>query len=132
MPTIQVEANLSPDELLAAVQQLSLPELEVFLDKARLLRAQRVAPVLSHSESALLNKINAGIPAAILDPFRELKEKQESETLTEAEHVEYMHLVNAIEAHNVERLSWLIELAQLRQQTVTDLMHDLGLPLPHA
>ena len=132
MPTIQVEANLSPDELLAAVQQLSLPELEVFLDKARLLRAQRVAPVLSHSESALLNKINAGIPATILDPFRELKEKQESEMLTEAEHAEYMYLVNAIEAHNVERLSWLIELAQLRQQTVTDLMHDLGLPLPHA
>jgi hypothetical protein len=127
MPSIQIEATLTPSKLLEAIEQLSLPELEALLNKAALLRAQRIAPVLSHSESKLLQKINEGLPSKIMEPFRELRDKMESGTLTEAEHAEYMGLVETIEKYNVERLTWLIELAQLRNQSVAELMESLGL-----
>jgi hypothetical protein len=62
MPTVQVEANLSFDDLLQATQQLSGPELEKFVGQVVALQAHRRAPSLSQSETELLLKINQGIP----------------------------------------------------------------------
>ena len=52
MPTLHIEAELSPEELLAAVQQLSPAELDAFTAKVLALRAARVAPSLPAAESA--------------------------------------------------------------------------------
>ncbi len=63
MPTVRVEANLSCDDLLQAVEQLNLPELEQFTLQVIALQAQRKAPNLPKDEATLLLKINQGIPS---------------------------------------------------------------------
>jgi hypothetical protein len=58
MSTIKVEVQLSLEELLKAVDQLSLPDLEQFASKVLVIQAQRKAPTLPQSEAELLLKIN--------------------------------------------------------------------------
>ncbi|MCZ7672082.1 MAG: hypothetical protein M5U34_35635 [Chloroflexi bacterium] len=52
-------------------------------------------------------------------PVQALRAKLEDETITETEHVELLRLVDEVEMFDVERLTWLIELAHLRNQTLT-------------
>ncbi|MDF5724673.1 MAG: hypothetical protein PUP91_30260 [Rhizonema sp. PD37] len=47
MPVIQVEAQVSAEQLLKAVEQMQAQEFEVFVTQVLLLRAQREAPRLS-------------------------------------------------------------------------------------
>jgi hypothetical protein len=130
MPTIQLEAQLSTKELLVAVEQLDLSELEAFLQKAMLLRAQRIAPTLSHSESELLQKINEGIPEKILARFDTLREQRVDRELSADEEAELYDLVNQIETVEAQRIHYLGELAQLRGQTITQLMNALDVKPP--
>ncbi|GJM40683.1 MAG: hypothetical protein DHS20C20_09650 [Ardenticatenaceae bacterium] len=127
MAVVQINAQLTPDDILEAVKQFSPSELETFTQQVRLIQAQRKTPHLSRRETELLKQINAGVPDAILRPYQTLKAKLEAETLTEAEQVELTQLVDEMEKFDAERLSWLIELAQLRNQTVPELIETLGL-----
>jgi hypothetical protein len=127
MAVVQINAQLTPDDILEAVKQLSNSELETFTRQVQLIRAQRKTPHLSQRETELLKQINAGVPEVILRPYQTLKAKLEDETLTEAEQAELARLVYEMEKFDVERLSWLIELAQLRNQTVPELIDALGL-----
>lgn len=126
MPTIQLEAQLSTQELLGAVEQLNLSELEAFLHKAMLIRAQRIAPTLSHTESDLLQKINEGIPEEILTRFDTLHQQQTKRTLSITEEAELYNLVNQIETSEAQRIPYLAQLAQLRGQTLTQLMSAIN------
>ena len=125
MPTIQVEAHLSTQELFVAIEQLSLPELESILDKANLLRASRIAPILSQSETALLQKINQPLPETVLLRFAALRKQQENEPLTLEAETELVDLINQIETAEAERIQNLAELAQLRGQSLVELMDEL-------
>ena len=84
MPTLHVEAEVSPDELLRAVDQLSIADLERFVSRVLALRARRVAPSLPPEEAALLVQINRGLPAELRDRLRLLDERCEDEALTPA------------------------------------------------
>lgn len=127
MPTVQVNANLTPEKILEAVRQFNSVELDEFTDQVVLLRTQRHVPHLTKREMELLQRINQGIPKEVLQPYRLLKGKLEAEELTEAEHGELLHLVDEVEQYDVERLEYLIKLSQIRNQSVTELMDDLGL-----
>ncbi|MCA9999225.1 MAG: hypothetical protein KDE56_25850 [Anaerolineales bacterium] len=127
MPTIQLEAQLSTKELLGAVEQLDLSELEAFLHKAMLVRAQRIAPILSPTESELLQKVNEGVPEELLTRFDALSEQQTKRTLSVAEEAELYDLVNQIETAEAQRIPYLAQLAQLRGQTLTQLMSALAI-----
>lgn len=127
MATVQINAELTVDTILDAVKQLTPSELEKFTQQVNLIQAQRKTPHLSRRETELLKKISEGLPLEVLRPFRELREKMEVETITEAEHTELLRLVDEVEKYDVERLQWLIELAQLRRQTVPELIDTLGL-----
>jgi hypothetical protein len=122
-----MKADLTPTQIVEAVKQLSLTDLETVTDQVILIRAQRKVPHLSRRETELLQQINLGMPQTIWQSYRPLKEKLEAENLTEEEHAELIRLIDEIEAYNVERLNWLIELAQLRNQSVRVLMDELGI-----
>ncbi len=62
MSTVQVKMDLPFDELLKAVEQLSLPDLEQFARQVVKLLARRRAPILSRSEAELLLKISQSAP----------------------------------------------------------------------
>jgi hypothetical protein len=59
--------------------------------------------------------------------YQELVEKLEFESITDAEHAEFMRLANHEEKLRNQRVKYLIELAQLRAVSLPQLMIDLGL-----
>ena len=130
MPTVQLEAHLSSNKLLEAVEQLSISELADFVNDVMALRARRIAPNLPRRESELLQKINEGVPDSIQTRFDELRHLQEEDKLTETSHAELMRLIEQIENIDAQRIQYLAELAQLRQMTVRDLMAELGIKPP--
>jgi uncharacterized protein YnzC (UPF0291/DUF896 family) len=130
MPVVQIEAQLSPDKLLQAVNQLSEPELEQFAIQVNSLIARRKAPWLPNRESELLLKINRGVPSDMQARHEELAAKRDEETLTPEEHAELLRLSHEIEMLEAKRVEYLAELAQLRQTSLTTLMQDLGIHAP--
>ncbi|UCH94556.1 MAG: STAS/SEC14 domain-containing protein [Candidatus Aminicenantes bacterium] len=130
MPTVQVKAQLSTDDLLQAVKQLDPSELEGFIWQIIALHAHRKAPGLSKEESQLLIKINQGVPPDIQERYDELIAKRQSETLTADEYNELLRLTDQIEKLDAERAEYLKELACIRQTSLTALMEELNIQTP--
>lgn len=130
MSTIQVQTELSFDELLKAVQQLSSSDLEELMSQIVALQAQRKASSLPQAETELLLKINQGLPAQRQQRFNELVAKRQTETLTPEEHQELLQLTDDIETSDAQRMHYLTELARLRGVSLTALMKDLGIRPP--
>lgn len=127
MPTVQVQAQLSSEELLHAVEQLDSADLDALLDQINILRAGRRAPRLDAKETEILLKINAGLPEATWQRYDLLNDKREAEILTPDEHQELLRLIDEVEIDNAQRIGYLVELARLRQTTLNALMHSLGI-----
>jgi hypothetical protein len=130
MPTVQVKAQLSTDDLLQAVKQLNPSELEGFVWQIIALQARRKAPGLSKEESELLIKINQGIPPDIQERYNELIAKRQLETLTPDEYDELLRLTDQIEKMDAERVGYIKELACIRQTSLTALMEELNIQTP--
>lgn len=133
MAVVQINAQLTPDDILEAVKQFSTSELETFIQQVRLIQAQRQTPHLSGEEADLMQKINQTIPTAIWPSYKKLVAKRDENILTEVEHEELIQLSNEIERLNAERIGYLVNLAQLRNVPLATLMDELGIhPLNHA
>ncbi len=130
MPVVQVERQLSTEDLLKAAGQLSQSELEQFTYRVITLRAQHQAPSLPRAEARLLRKINQGIPVTIQNRYDELTAKRRDETLSSDEYEELLRLTDQIEEIEARRLGYLAELARLRRTTLADLMGTLGIRPP--
>jgi hypothetical protein len=130
MSTVKVEIQLSSQELLKAVEQLSLTDLEQFVSQVLLLQAQRKANSLPQAEAELLQTINQGIPSDTQKNYDELIAKRQAETLTPEEHSELLRLTEQIEKLQAQRLESLAELARLRKTSLTALMENLGIQVP--
>lgn len=130
MPVVQVDADLSLDQLLQAVEQLSRPELDEFVPRIVALRAKREAPSLSKAETALLININQGASAGDLARYETLVAKRDEETLSPQEHAELLHLTQQFEALQASRVGYLAQLAAIRSIPLTQLVDDLGIRTP--
>ncbi len=130
MPLGQVQAKLSKEDLLKAISQLEKSDLEIFVQQAIALRAQKYAPSLSSKESKLMQAINDSIPQKIQDRFDKLIVKRKAEKLTKDEYTELLHLTNQIEKFDTKRLKHLTQLAQLRRLPIKDLMKQIGIQPP--
>jgi hypothetical protein len=85
---------------------------------------------LSQEETALLLKINRGLPAEVHQRYRELIDKRREERLTQNEHEELLRLTDEVEKRQAERLEALVELARLRDVPLRELMQTLGIKPP--
>ena len=130
MPTVQVQAELSVDELIEAASQLSQSELEQFVAQVLALQARRKAPSLSQEETALLMRINSGLPAEVRRRYQELIDKRREERLTQNEYEELLRLTDTAEKRQAERLEAMVELARLRNVPLPELMQTLGIKQP--
>jgi hypothetical protein len=128
--TSQIEIDL--DDVLKSVAQLESKELEQVVNQFLALQARRRAASLSPAETDLLQRINQGLPPAIRARYEELNAKLYEETITPAEHEEFLQLSDQIEQADAERLRHLIALAQLRQVSLDTLMDQLGIRRPPA
>lgn len=130
MSTIKVEIQLTSEELLKAVEQLSQPDLEQFVYQVIALQAQRRATNLPQAEAELLVKINQVIASDTQKHYDELIAKRQAETLTSDEHKELLHLTEQIEKLQAQRIENLASLAGLRGTSLTELMENLGIRTP--
>lgn len=108
---VQVISTLSPEEQALVRQKLAI-----------------VSP--SPSEAELVQQIRQGLPPDLEQHYRELREKLQAETLTPDEHQELLTLTDTLEQADADRLERLIALAQMRQISLPDLMHQLGIQPP--
>jgi hypothetical protein len=130
MPTINVEGQLSRDDLLNAARQLSPADFQQFVAGVLDLRAERQSPRLTAAEADLLLRINAGLPAELRERLGELDDKRNAGTLTPDEHAELLRLTGEVERREAERVAALTELAQLRRTSLAAVMNQLGIRTP--
>jgi hypothetical protein len=130
MATSSQATSLTPAQLLAAVDQLDPADLKPFVSRIVARAAQRVAPSLSETETALLQKINRGLSPSIDRRYRALVAKRRAETLSSEEHAELLQLNSEVEKWQAERVRHLIELASIRGRSLSELMDDLGIEAP--
>lgn len=78
-------------------------------------------------KSELLELINQSLPQETLAKFKELDQKRQDETLSEAEHQTLIQLTTEMEAYNVGRIKHLSELALLRKTDLRSIMNELGI-----
>ena len=127
MTAISIEAQITTEQLLRAVEQLPPAELARFVDQVLALRAQYAAPRLSQAETTLLLQINRGLPSDVQRRFDELVAKRQNEAISPGELQELISLTDQIEQRDVQRAAALIELAQLRGVGVPELITSLGI-----
>ena len=130
MAVVSVQARLTTEDLLAALEQLEPAEAEKITRRLLHLQAKRKAPNLSQRETELLREIYREKRPGFQERFDLLNEKRRAFTLSPEEHQELLQLVDESEAFTVRRLEALGELAQLRQMTLPALMKQLGLKAP--
>jgi hypothetical protein len=123
--TSHIEIDL--DEVLQGLAQLQTKELEQFVDKVLTLQAQRRALSLPEDETELLQQINRGLPADILQRYDALNTKLHDETITPQEHEELLTLIDRLELADAERMQRLVTLAQIRGVSVDTVMKQLGI-----
>jgi hypothetical protein len=79
-------------------------------------------------EIDLLKEINLGVSADTWSEYHQLIGKRQAETLTEAEQQQLIAISDRLEVANVRRMKALIELANLRGQSLALVMQELGIP----
>src|SRR5262249_4019239 len=87
----------STNAILTEARQMPIAELEQLVDQVIASRAERVAPHLTADESALLMRINQGLPADERARMRALIEIRDDETITAAEWQELTTLTDRLE-----------------------------------
>jgi hypothetical protein len=88
--------------------------------------ATSLQPAVS-TEASLLEKINTGLSQESWQQYHALIQKRQAETLTEEDYTQLIQLTTRLETLNVQRIQSLIQLATLRNQTLDEVMQDLGI-----
>ena len=118
---------LTVPDLLDSASRLGANEFESFFKELLALRAKRIAPVLSEEENNLIEKIYAKLPSNTTAQYALFSEKRRLGTINPSEYETLLSLVPIVEKYNVERLQYIIKLAELRKLTPQILMNQLGL-----
>jgi hypothetical protein len=117
--------------LLKDVAQMPLLEMERFVQAVNGLIVQKKTTDKSYRERFLLQKINeTALGREKIERYQLLVLKLEAETITDAEYAEFMQLADNEEKMRYERLTYLVELAQLRAIPLPQLMEKMGLNRP--
>ena len=87
----------------------------------------KMASTISERETTLLLAINQAIPKKLQDQYSSMVQKLEDETMTPAEDKVFLKLVEKMEAKNVERLEYLIELARFHNASLKEIIAQLNL-----
>ena len=125
MPILQIQTEVSKNDLLRGVEQLNTTDLEDFIREILQIKAKRKAAKINKKEAELLFTINHNFNEIEQIRFDELIKKRQSYTITEKELDELKSLSTYSEEIAVERVKALTELAALRNTTVRELMKEL-------
>ena len=117
--------------LMQGAAQMPITELERFVQQLNALIVQRKTTDTNYRQRFLLGKINETILSKDkTERYQFLIYKHEFNVLSDAEHQELLHLTEEEETIRVQRLTYLIELSQLKGLSLGQLMENLGLNRP--
>ena len=117
--------------LIQGVAQMPISEMERFVQQVNALIVQKKTTDKTYRERFLLGKINQTVLSKEkIERYQKLVQKLEAETLSKVEYKEFMKLTEIEEQIRYERLTYLVELAQLKSITLPQLMDNLGLNRP--
>lgn len=121
---------LSAEQIIEAVKNLNSRELDEVFATVLAVQAGRKAQSLSGLESALLTRINEGLPSQIRARLKYLRGRREDGTIADDEYEELTSLTDRAEEIQAERMAALVELARLRGKSLPSLMDQLGIRFP--
>lgn len=130
MAVVFIQAKLTTEDLMAAIEQLEPEETEKITRRLLHLQARRRVSHLPEQEAELLQIIYREKRPGFQERFDLLNEKRRTFTLSPEEQDELVRLADEAEVFTVQRLQALGELAKLRQLTLPALMKQLGLKAP--
>jgi hypothetical protein len=122
--------HLSADQIISAVSEASLPDLERIFDRVLAAQAARRAPHLSGAETSLLARINQSPPLNLREQLSRLRAKREDGSISDIEYEELTRLTDLAEELHAERMAAMVELAKLRGVTLPVLMNQLDIKFP--
>ena len=118
-----VHLEVTTENLLNAVAQMPESEFNRFVEKAKKLRRNsEIKQVVSLEEADLLHQINTIFSAEKRQRYNELYARFKNEDLSENEYKELLELSNEFEILNAKRLNYIGELAELRGQSLEQVM----------
>ena len=119
--------NPQLDAIFNSLNDLNINELDNVMQNILRLRKNKLPSVLSETETTLLKKINIEIPTVIQNRYDKLLKTKQKETLSETEYDELLELTAYAENHDNQRLTYLIALAQYRNQSLDEILLSLGI-----
>lgn len=119
---------MSTASLLKEIEKLPYASLNHLVPRVLALRARKQPRTAPARERALLEKITAGAPPALLDEFRRLTETRRKSGLNPGEQERLVRVADELESFNVRWLRWVNTLAGLRGVTASALLESLELP----
>ena len=118
--------------LLGNFSEMPLKELEHFINALNALAIRRRAVDSAKQDKVLLRKINQTVLSEQdMERYTYLQEKIEVENISDTEYQELLNLVDKEEKIRNKRFEYLLELAQLRNISLSELMNNLGLNVSH-
>ncbi len=127
---ITIQTQLSYDQLLEAVSQLSPAELNDFQKQLAQLSAKQPGASLPKQEANLLLKINQLPSFKANTEYQALLTERQKGTLSDVEHQELIRLNEKHEQLDAKRAKYLVQLAKLRGVSLTNLMNALEILPP--
>lgn len=116
------------EEFLQGMSKLDVPNLEELSQKISELIQRKKQPRRSNREIELVKILYQKLPVETQSKFDDLKSKSENQSLTAAEHAEYLKIVEIVGENNLNWLKALAELAKIRGISLEETKKQLGFP----
>jgi hypothetical protein len=113
-------------ELIDELPSSVIPDVINYLESLRSTRLEKDVANPPADEKVLLEVIGRKIPIPDRKRLSYLREKQDQETINEAEYQELLDYVDRVEQLDAERAAALLKLAELRQVSVSTLLAEVG------
>jgi hypothetical protein len=126
-----VQIEVTAENLLNAVVRMPKGEFDSFVESARRLRRTvEPAAAVTPAEADLLHRINTIFAAGKRKRYNDLYAKFKNGDLEPDERTELDGLIDEFEILNADRLALIGKLAELRRQSVDDVISTFELNIP--
>ncbi|MCY7375860.1 MAG: hypothetical protein LH472_07790 [Pyrinomonadaceae bacterium] len=129
---MSVQLEVTTENLLNAVAQMPEGEFNRFVEKATKLRRNgQSKKSVSPAEADLLHRINNIFSSEKRRRYNQLYAKFQDENIEKSEYEELLVLSSEFEMLNVERLKYIGELADLRGESLEQVMDFFEMKIPN-
>lgn len=123
--------EITTENLLSAVAQMSTKEFEQFIEKAKKIRQKSPKSDWTKTEISLIKKVNEStLSAEEQKRFYELVRKRQDESIKPKELKELIELTDQAELLNAERIENLVKLAKSKNVSLDEIMKRLNIVAP--